>query len=106
MIIDTFLESFGLPSERRKLEADIAWLRKEHSKLRAVHLEVLEDRLGLIREAFKARAAHCDARQRVLVLRDKLIDVRPYVLAFAYGPSLQAQGDLRALDAVLRSTKP
>ena len=40
------------------------------------------------------------------MLRAKLLNIRPYVLAVAQGSSLQARGDLAALDAVLRSTKP
>ena len=99
MIIENFFAGAQPHPRRADLEAEIKRLEGDY------HAAVCE-RQGLIREGFKQRAAYHDAAGKVVALRAKLIDLRPYLVAAAKGSSLQARGDLAALDAVLRSTKP
>ena len=99
MIIETFFAGLRPQLSRADLEAEIKRLAGDYQTS-------ICERQQLIREGFKQRAAYHDAAAKVIMLRAKLLNIRPYVLAVAQGSSLQARGDLAALDAVLRSTKP
>ena len=106
-IIDAFLAGLGLDNRGAVvLDQDQARGDLEHSEIRywreaARDYERAYNEIGAITAAREA-----SLRSSIAHLREKLETLRPYLVAAAKGSSLQAKGDLAALDAVLRITKP
>ena len=102
MIIDTFLGAlFGENGDAKAQARLMHAAQLEQSRVYAtasVH--------SIVAQSAELRAMYAAAESRAIILREKLEAVRPYLVAAAKGSSLQAKGDLAALDAVLRSTKP
>ena len=112
MIISNFLDglfgaagqtevtkSVGLPQQRASRDVELGVLREALDSM-------CQDSDSKWRTIHELRAMYAAAESRAVLLHGKLEDVRPYLVAAAKGSSLQARGDLAALDAVLRSTKP
>ena len=107
MIISSFLGALFGEDRSVSAQAQARMGQEQQAQRVAVH----EQRYNELAQAAEFREAvlrgqYREAESRALVLRDKLEAVRPYLVAAAKGSSLQAKGDLAALDAVLRSTKP
>ena len=99
MIIDSFLGALFGENEATRAQAQLA----QHAQSRAYTVALVHKTIA---QAAEVRAMYAAAESRAVLLHGKLEDVRPYLVAAAKGSSLQAKGDLAALDAVLRSTKP
>ena len=103
MIIENFFAGFRPHLSRADLEAEIKRLAGDyHAAVRERDSYKLKDAMAIYQYSSELQ----DARNQVAYLHEKLEQVRPYLVAAAKGSSLQARGDLAALDAVLRSAKP
>ena len=116
MIISSFLEGLfnsGAPRSEALSATHAAQVHQTRAALEAEIRRLSEDyklamraRSDAIVEMLTVRAQLRSAESEIIHLRAKLEAARPYLVAAAKGASLQAKGDLAALDAVLRSTKP
>jgi flagellar biosynthesis chaperone FliJ len=105
MIINDFLGAF-LASDADAREAAERELQRVTEDRDHLETGLRELHMSYRNYAREMSARLNSSRSEVTHLRAKLQAVRPYVVAYAKGPSLQAKDDLKALDAVLRVVKP